>query len=405
VALAGFAMLLLFTTPVAAATDSDHDGLTDTFETTRSQTDPHRADTNGNGVLDSAEDPDGDRLGNLGEQRFGTDPWNADSDADGTQDGQEDANGNGITNAAEQDRRPVPHRLRPTLAAAPGDAPISFLDGCHSMPYDSQIHPCVYGDPNGRVTIAVFGDSHAEQWMPGLIPPAKAKGWRLVTLTKSACPSIRINFEEPNFQGDRPACNLWRKRAFAWIDAHRPDVVLISNTRGYVLIDRQGRRLSRANAAQHWKTALEVTLGSLPNATTAVVLNDTPRFDRNVPLCLGKRHRLISACVAARSDAIDQLHVDVEQAAATDKGAVFADLNSVVCPYDPCPVIIGHFDMWRNASHLTATYVRQLAPSVGAMMADVLTAGGPGPTDIDAPREMELADVASMTGPGRSYRD
>ncbi len=398
--------LLLASAPAAAITDSDHDGLSNSFELTQSKTDPGKADTNGDGVLDSAEDPDGDGLSNLGEQRFGTDPLRADTNHNGITDGQDDSNGNGIPDGAEQDRRRVPDHLNPSLLAAPGDAPISYKDGCHSMPYDAQIHPCVYGDSHGHITIAVFGDSHAEQWMPGLIPPAKAKGWRLVTLTKSACPSIRVNFEEPNFQGDRPACNLWRKRAFAWITQHHPDVVLVANSRGYVLIDGYGHHLTRDQAAQRWKAALEVTLGALPGASKAVVLTDTPHFEKDVPVCLRKPHRRISECETTRARAIDQLHVDIEQQAATDKGATFANLNHVVCPYDPCPVIIGSFEMWRNASHLTATYVTQLAPSVGAMMSGVISSSTPLPSvDTEATLDIELPDMASMTGPGPLFRD
>jgi hypothetical protein len=261
----------------------------------------------------------------------------------------------------------------------------------------------VYGDPNGHITIAVFGDSHAEQWMSGLIPPAKAKGWRLVTLTKSACPSIRVNFAEPNFQGDRPSCNLWRKRAFAWIDNHHPDVVLVANSRGYMLLDRNGHRLSRSASAQRWKDALEVTLGSFPASTKAIVLTDTPHFDTDVPVCLRKHLNRISACVTTRSNAIDQLHLDAEKAAAADKGATFANLNDVVCPYDPCPVIIGHFEMWRNASHLTATYARQLAPSVGAMISGVLSTATL--MDADTAPTFDINIMATMVGHGCSYRE
>jgi hypothetical protein len=392
--------------PAAAATDSDHDGLTNAFETTWSHTDPHKADTNGNGVLDSAEDPDNDRLSNLGEQRFGTDPLNPDSDSDGTPDGQEDANGNGMSNAAEQDRRPVPGNLMPSLADAPGDTPVSYADHCHSLPYDSHLHPCVYGDPNGHLTIALFGDSHAEAWLPGMIPPAKAKGWKIVVLTKSACPSVRVTFAEPNFPGDQPSCNHWRRRAIAWIGSHLPDVVLLTNSRGYVLIDGNGDRLPHVQAQQQWKQGLEETLGALPGASKAVVLTDSPRMHKDVPSCLSAHPNRISACVTPRSHAIDQLHVDVEKQAAADKGATFANLDDVVCPYDPCPVIIGHFVMWRNSSHLTATYVKQLAPSVGAMLSNAISAAPPGvPSGSDPPSGVALSDMASMPGPGHRYRD
>ena len=66
--------------PAGAAFDSDGDGLSDAFERLYGLN-PHNPDTNTDGVLDPAEDPDHDLLSNLGEQRFHTSPpsWKVDS--------------------------------------------------------------------------------------------------------------------------------------------------------------------------------------------------------------------------------------------------------------------------------------------------------------------------------------
>ena len=89
-------------------------------------TDPHRADSDGNGVPDGAEDPDGDGLGNRGEQHAGTDPLNADTDGDGLNDARDDANGNGKPDGLEQDRRRIPSGLTPSLSSAANDLPVSY---------------------------------------------------------------------------------------------------------------------------------------------------------------------------------------------------------------------------------------------------------------------------------------
>ena len=41
-----------------------------------------------------------------------------------------------------------------------------------------------------------------------------------------------------------------------------------------------------------------------------------------------------------------------------------AILSGVVCPYSPCPVVIGDVLAWRNRDHITATFAAQLAPSM-----------------------------------------
>ncbi len=83
----------------ASGGDSDNDGLTNKEESLWG-TDPHKADTNDDGILDGAEvaaglsptnrDMDGDGVDNLDERNQGTNPFDADSDDDGCLDGNDD---------------------------------------------------------------------------------------------------------------------------------------------------------------------------------------------------------------------------------------------------------------------------------------------------------------------------
>ncbi|MFB1478904.1 Ig-like domain-containing protein [Corallococcus sp. RDP092CA] len=84
----------------SATDDADNDGLTDAEEALAG-TDPHNADTDGDGLSDGVEVHSGR-----------TDPLDDDSDDDGLLDGNEDANHDGITQDTETD---------PTLADTDGD--------------------------------------------------------------------------------------------------------------------------------------------------------------------------------------------------------------------------------------------------------------------------------------------
>jgi hypothetical protein len=86
---------------VAAATDSDHDTLPNAWEVTYSHTNPYRADTDGDGLLDRSEDPDHDGLLNIQEYLAGMNPLRADTDHDGVLDGREDTDGDGLRTAFE----------------------------------------------------------------------------------------------------------------------------------------------------------------------------------------------------------------------------------------------------------------------------------------------------------------
>jgi hypothetical protein len=94
--------LLVPVAPVVAATDSDHDGLTNDFERHKSLTSPYRKDTDRDGIPDGREDPDRDTLTNLSEQKALTNPRRKDTDGDGLRDDREDPDRDGLRNGFEQ---------------------------------------------------------------------------------------------------------------------------------------------------------------------------------------------------------------------------------------------------------------------------------------------------------------
>ena len=80
--------------------DFDRDGLKNIDEF-RCGTNPRRADTDKDGVIDGLEDPDGDGLVNIAEIDSKTNPRRADTDKDGIKDADEDPDKDGLTNGQE----------------------------------------------------------------------------------------------------------------------------------------------------------------------------------------------------------------------------------------------------------------------------------------------------------------
>lgn len=371
------ALLALLATSSAAASepDSDADGLSDRFEIRWGLTSPTSADSDGDGLIDAAEDDDGDGLGALGEQRFGTDPGNADSDADGILDGDEDSNGDGRTDAQQQDLRRVPRDLRPSLESAWWDRPDNYDDRCHNDALDAELHPCSFAALGSDVRVVVFGDSHALQWLPALVSAGQSEGWEIITLTKAACPPAQVEFGRKD-AGAAPSCRTWRQRALAWLADEPPDLLLLVGAgRVYKLLDEDGTRLPPEAALATWAAGLAQTLQALPDATSTIVLADTPLMQPNPVSCLERNPGDISACVSPRSAAIDQDLDQAERETAEAAGVSFASLNHLVCPYDPCPVIAGDMLLWRNGDHITATFAEQLTPSMRELLSHALGDG------------------------------
>lgn len=77
---------LFVTTRSVSPNDTDGDGLPDAYERNITKTDPMAADSDGDAVIDGAEDWDNDTLPAYREYRLGTDPRSNDTDGDGLTD-------------------------------------------------------------------------------------------------------------------------------------------------------------------------------------------------------------------------------------------------------------------------------------------------------------------------------
>lgn len=143
----------------------------------------------------------------------------------------------------------------------------------------------------------------------------------------------------------------------------------------YRLIDEAGELLYGEQHSAAWADGLTTTLEAIPATTPTLVLADTPYLKTNPANCLEKDPSDLVDCSTARSDAIDASFDAAERAAAEAAGATYADLNELVCPYSPCPVVFDDVFAWRNRDHLTASFVKGLAPSVGRAVSEALARG------------------------------
>ncbi len=110
-----------------------------------------------------------------------------------------------------------------------------------------------------RPTIAVYGDSHAEHFFPGLVSALPGDG--LVLLSRAACPPL-ANFDVQ--QDDYPRdCPVWNKRAVAYLtgDDSIGTVVLASLATPYF----DGLAHSAYSRDGIFKVSSDVYSGSLPD--------------------------------------------------------------------------------------------------------------------------------------------
>ena len=268
----------------------------------------------------------------------------------------------------------VPSDLQPALWAARGDYPQSYLDGCHTQTEQPpSAAPCVYGNLASHTTIALFGDSHALSWFPAVEQMAEDRGWKLLSLTMSACTPADMPIWNASFNRVSAACANWRSLAIARLVKVHPAIILVTGTRGFAVVDGSEKLLTGDARTGAWDAGMHRTFARLvPAAGEVIMIADTPASLVDPPVCLSQHPSSVLACATPVKDAINDAWLAEEQRVADLEGVGFIDPTRLVCPSSPCPTVLGDFLVYRDSSHLTATFAAALTDRLyAAVVADL----------------------------------
>jgi peptidoglycan/LPS O-acetylase OafA/YrhL len=235
---------------------------------------------------------------------------------------------------------------------------------------------CSFG-PSGGKTVILFGDSHADQWLPALRNAAQQKQWHLVTLFKAACPSVTVPVFNPNLGREEYECDRWRTRALAYIKDQKPSMVIISNATGYVKRP-DGQDPYMRLPVEAWQQGTRSTLEALSGTAAAVVLlRDTPRPEIDVPTCLSRSRshpRLFPAslCNVERRKALPQFIWQAELAAGKGiPNLSIVDMTADFCGEDNCPPMLNGLVVYRDGNHMTSTFASSLGPELADKLGSI----------------------------------
>lgn len=241
-------------------------------------------------------------------------------------------------------------------SAAKRDLPKPGRDGCQRAMVSPNSEPCIYGDPDGKKTVALWGDSHAAMWFPPLEKLAKEKNIKLVVWAKGSCP--------PSFPTDSPAvsslaqnCGSWNKSVEDQILEMHPNVVILAGMwQGYI---PEGK--SRDEALSVLRGSLEATVDGLnKNGIPVILMQDVPKSPYpSVPVCLTER-----SAGECDFEAGGSYNGDFEAAIVEGKNAVVVSYNEVLCPGGTCRAVVKGKVIYRDDDHITGTYGRTLDPDL-----------------------------------------
>jgi hypothetical protein len=218
----------------------------------------------------------------------------------------------------------------------------------------------------GTRTVAIFGDSHAWQWIPPLAALAAERGWKLVTYAKGACPIDADNFTTlsnfynfPTYTGNFGLyCEHWLNAAFARLAKVRPALVIMSSLT-YPFVTPK---------------ALSVTFAKLrADGSKLVWLEDTPLPGGPVPACLSTHSTDIQRCSFSRVNGLryPKLRDALAQSAARS-GAEVVDTAPWLCTVTVCPPVIAGTVAYFDNSHISNAYALKLTDELSTVLATAM---------------------------------
>ncbi|HEY6828543.1 MAG TPA: acyltransferase family protein [Gemmatimonadaceae bacterium] len=243
------------------------------------------------------------------------------------------------------------------------------LKGCHLSITETRAGKCDFANVSADSTVVLFGDSHALQWFPALQAIASRRGWRLVSLTKSGCPSADVGVFMEHLGRVYTECNEWRRETLQRIVAMRPTMVLIANSSGY-FSSLDGSDPDTKTSLVEWGRGLARTIAAITNAGARVtVIHDTPWPGKNIPTCLARAawrgQRPETECSFSRAGSIDTLGATQERRIARQNPRVsLVDLSDAVCATPICRPTRDSTVLYADRDHLTAHFIRDLTATL-----------------------------------------
>lgn len=241
---------------------------------------------------------------------------------------------------------------------AASDKSNAYEDECWSNAPFTDHRTCTYGD--GPIQVALVGNSHAGHWLPALQVLAERNGWTITTYLVSRCAATdaRQVFDTEQKADNCLARGAWAKQQ---TKGKKFDLVITSERQS---VGIEG--FTRSRSAPAAVAGYESYLRDWAKGGTHILVFKDPTFPGrtipNVPDCLAQHQTDQDACSAPR----DKWIIDDPLVAAVRNidlpGVEAVSFDDLVCAPTRCRGSNGSVVTYFDASHLTATYARSMAP-------------------------------------------
>jgi peptidoglycan/LPS O-acetylase OafA/YrhL len=242
---------------------------------------------------------------------------------------------------------PLPSPVTPPIDNLRGDF-YTFPDGCTPSRHGTSSRVCRLGDARAAKTIVVFGDSHAQMWMPTILAMARRDGWAVVPLVKVRC--------VPRSWGGTDECGTWSRWAKRRAEALRPDVTLVI-----------GSRAGTRDPLRAVKPIAAMSSSLKRFSMSVIVVGDSPSQTRDPVDCLLAPGATMKTCTGRGTRVQAQTEASIA-ADAKKNGVGFIETRPWLCAHPRgssallCPMVVNRTITCVDRGHVSKTYALELTP-------------------------------------------
>ncbi len=248
---------------------------------------------------------------------------------------------------------------------------------------------CVLGAPGQPPSFLVWGDSHADMYLPAIAAAARNSGQSGVAFTRGGCPPA---IESRQARGQDERCPRLQAAVLSYLEAH-PEIGSVilaafwrrvatgfsNDDRKIFSVDAQSREASGSETLKVFERDLNRIVSRYPDRTLYFV-EDSPEIGFSAPSLLARRifmggDRNLNA-LSVPWETYQSQSAQANQALSTvaeRDNAASVKVSDVLCPRTDadqmsdrgrtCPISVGGEIVYRNNEHLTPDGAKLLVDS------------------------------------------
>jgi hypothetical protein len=229
---------------------------------------------------------------------------------------------------------------------------------------------CVFGSTSSKKSVVLFGDSHAAQWLPAMVPIALENKFKLILIWHAGChvADVDVRYEPVGPVEGFDFCNSWLQTQIATIKALKPNLVLLGERTALI-----GDINASPFTSAVWRAGLASTITALKTPSTRVAIFEDIPFGNVWPgQCLALNLQNVQSCSHPYPNNAFLGQQLAEQDAARGTKTVFISTHQWFCTTKTCSPVVGDYITKWDQGHASASYARYLKTVINTAVKPLL---------------------------------